>query len=86
MAMPRKDSQAGFLRSYCITYIRLWGFVLWYYISISPLLIQSFSQTFSTNTAISRNDPISLATEIYKVLDNSGSDWSFHVIFSGNYR
>ena len=37
-------------------------------------------------TAISRNDPISLANEIQKVLDNSGSDWPFHVIFSGYDR
>ena len=36
--------------------------------------------------AISRKDPISLANEIHKVLDNTGSDWPFHVIFSGNDR
>ena len=35
---------------------------------------------------ISRKDPISLANEIHKVLDNSGSDWPFHVKFSGNYQ
>ena len=33
---------------------------------------------------ISRNDPISLANEIHKVLGNSGCYWLFHVKFSGN--
>ena len=44
----------------------------------------SLSALMRCATAISRNDPISLANEIYKVLDNSGSDRPFHVIFSGN--
>ena len=44
----------------------------------------SLSALMRCPTAISRNDPISLANEIHKVLDNSGSDWPFHVIFSGN--
>ena len=29
------------------------------------------------STAISRNDPITLANEIKKVLDNSSSDWNY---------
>ena len=44
----------------------------------------SLSALMRCPLAISRNDPISLANEIHKVLDNSGSDWTFHVIFSGN--
>ena len=44
----------------------------------------SLSALMRCATAISRNDPISLANEIHKVLDNSGSDCPFHVKFSEN--
>ena len=44
----------------------------------------SLSALMRCPTAISRNDPISSANEIHKVLDNSGSDWPLLVKFSGN--
>ena len=61
--------------------------------AIYLIILQSFypmGTTFSAkgrcHTAISRNDPISLSNEIYKLLDNSPSDKPFHVIFSVNYE
>ena len=46
--------------------------------------IMSLSTRVGCCTVLSCNDPFSLVNEVHKLLDNSGSDWPFHVKFSGD--
>ena len=61
--------------------IRWWDLITWH--AFNPMGT-SLSTVMRCPTAISRNDPITLANEIHKLVNNSCSDWPFHVIFTGN--